>query len=274
MGVSQALREAYANLTKSVDPYPIPASPLHRAIEKENMLEQDSIPASPLHRAIEKENMLEQDSVDSSTPSHHACKRGNVSLVRTLICEYKADVTARDSHDNTPLHVAAFNGKEEVVLALIKEFGCDINVKGNGGRSLLHSACQGGNVSLARTLINQEFMSLLVRDINGETPLHIFSSQNYIDCVEELLLANAPLLVRNNLGKTPVDVAVIGVKSLFSTYVRDNRHKLRVDYGVIEKHAKKVYSGAHPIIRHPGAGKSIPLLNLSRGKDILIHFGE
>ncbi len=43
MGGSQVLREAYANLAKSVDPYPIPASPLHRAIEKENMLEQDSV---------------------------------------------------------------------------------------------------------------------------------------------------------------------------------------------------------------------------------------
>ncbi len=68
--------------------------------------------------------MSEQESVDSrgNNPLYHACKRGNVSLVRTLICEYKADVTARDSLNSTPLQVAALNGKKEVVLALIKEF--------------------------------------------------------------------------------------------------------------------------------------------------------
>ncbi len=57
-----------------------------------------------------------------------------MSLVRTLICEHKADVTARDDHNITPLHVAALSGNKEVVLALIKEFGCDISVKDQLGR--------------------------------------------------------------------------------------------------------------------------------------------
>ena len=73
---------------------------------------------------------------------HHACGGGNVSLVRKLILEHKADVNARDDENNTPLHVAAFCGKEEVVLALINEFGCDTKVKGKFGRSLLHHACE------------------------------------------------------------------------------------------------------------------------------------
>ncbi len=87
--------------------------------------------------------------------------------------------------------------------------------------------------------------------------------------MEELLLANAPLLVRNNSGRTAVDVAMSGVKLVFATYMRDNHHKLQVDYGVIEKHAKKIYSGAHPIIKcfaigHPGAGKSTFIESLKR----------
>ncbi len=43
-----------------------------------------------------------------------------MSLVRTLICEYMADVTARDSQNNTPLNVAALTGNEEIVLAFNK----------------------------------------------------------------------------------------------------------------------------------------------------------
>ena len=61
---------------------------------------------------------------------HNACERGIVSLVRTLICDFKADVTVRDDHKNLPINVASFYGKEKVVLILIKEFGCDPNVKG------------------------------------------------------------------------------------------------------------------------------------------------
>ncbi len=52
-----------------------------------------------------------------------------MSLVRTLISKFKADVNARDDYDHTPLYVAVSHGKKEVVLALIEEFGCDINVK-------------------------------------------------------------------------------------------------------------------------------------------------
>ncbi len=76
-----------------------------------------------------------------------------MSLVRTLIYDYKVAITTRDDQNSTPLHVAALNGEKEVVLALINEFGCDISVKDQLGRSLLHNACAGGDVSLVRTLI-------------------------------------------------------------------------------------------------------------------------
>ncbi len=49
---------------------------------------------------------------------HKASREGNMNLVRTFICKFNADVTARDDN-NTPLHVAALHKKEEVVLATI-----------------------------------------------------------------------------------------------------------------------------------------------------------
>ena len=61
---------------------------------------------------------------------HIACRKGNISLVRNIVLEHKADVNARDDDNDTPVHVAAFCGKEKVALALINEFQCDINVKG------------------------------------------------------------------------------------------------------------------------------------------------
>ena len=47
----------------------------------------------------------------------------DVSLVKALIRDSKADITARDDNKDMPIHVAALNGKVEVVLTLIKEFG-------------------------------------------------------------------------------------------------------------------------------------------------------
>ncbi len=208
---------------------------------------------------------------------YKACREGDVSLVKTL-CKYKADVNARDDHNDTPLHVAALNGKEEVVLTLIKEFGCDINIKGQLGRSLLHHACHGGHVYLVRTLVHKELMSVLVVDHNGDTPLHICSSRGHADCIEVLLLANAPVLVRNKSGKTPAEIAVSRVKLVYDIYMRYNHHKLQVNYAVIEKHAEKTYPGAHPITRlfaigHPGAGKSSFVETLKR-EGFLISFSR
>ena len=50
---------------------------------------------------------------------HQACYSGNVSLVKTLIRDFKADITARDDDKDMPINVAALAGKEEVVLTLI-----------------------------------------------------------------------------------------------------------------------------------------------------------
>ena len=41
---------------------------------------------------------------------HLACEGGNVSLVRTFISKYKADVNALNGSSHTPLEVAALNG--------------------------------------------------------------------------------------------------------------------------------------------------------------------
>ena len=63
-----------------------------------------NLTATPTSRVITNRSLL-----------HHACWGGNVSLVKTLLLKYKADVNARDDENNTPIHVAALSGKDEVV---------------------------------------------------------------------------------------------------------------------------------------------------------------
>ena len=206
---------------------------------------------------------------------HYACKAGNVSLVRTLI-EHKADITAKNNQGDMPVHIAADYDKEEVTLALITEFGCDPNMKGSDGQSLLHYACKRGNISLVQTLVQEHRGALsthalpLVFDDDGNTPLHVCSSRGHSKCVEALLQAKAPIMVRNNAGRTPMDVAEnFMTKWMFDNYILENRDVIYGDYAILQERARKRYSSADRITRvfvvgNTGAGKSSLVESLKR----------
>ena len=193
---------------------------------------------------------------DKSTVLHNACAEGWVSLVRTLIRDHNADVNAQDDDNNTPLHYAASSGEEDVALALINEFGCDLNIRNSNGSTFLHKACHYGRANIVKSV--GRCISPLVSSHDGNTPLHIASGEDESECVEALLLLNAPIMVRNASGKTSRDLATGEIKSLLDTHIQGNKIKM---YTQIQEHAKKKYSTAEPITRlfvigNPGAGKS------------------
>lgn len=76
---------------------------------------------------------------------HIACKRSNVSLIQTMIHDYKADPDAKDSSMYTPLHVAALGDQYKVAVALM-ELGCSTNLSDQSGRSVLQIACERSNI--------------------------------------------------------------------------------------------------------------------------------
>ena len=194
------------------------------------------------------------------TVLHHACQGGSVSLVQTLMTrEHKADTNARDNDNNTPLHVAAFSRKADVAVSLISEFGCDPNVRGQFGKTALHFACQGGSIDLVCYLL--PVVSLLNTDNHGDTPLHVCSFKGHVECVEALLHSNAPVLIRNNNGKTPLELANGRAKIILDLYMKDNHNKIQIDYNSLLWLAKKMYSSSLStnrlfVLGNPGAGKS------------------
>ena len=196
----------------------------------------------------------------SRTLLHSACKGGCLNLVRTLIRDHKADVNAQDYNKDTPLHVAISCRNETVALALINELGCDKNVRNNKGNNSLHTACVIGNSSLVKVL--SRYVSPLTTNNDGNTPLHLASTSIFgRGCVEELLLLDAPIMLRNAAGKTAKDVASYSMKPLLDAYIRANQGKMYTQYDKILYNAKKIYSNAERITRifvigNCGAGKS------------------
>ena len=76
---------------------------------------------------------------------HVAC---NFRLIRTLICDYHADLNDRDSYGRTPFIYAIDNRRDEVLLVL--NFGViplRTNIKGRYGVSPLHVASMNGNLT-------------------------------------------------------------------------------------------------------------------------------
>ena len=95
------------------------------------------------------------------SPLHVACKKGNLSLIRTLIRDYHADLNDKDCFGEKSLTLALDNERDEVMLALISEFGYDpSNIKW----SLLLMACKKGNFSLLKTLVYDYHMDLNDKD--------------------------------------------------------------------------------------------------------------
>ena len=234
----------------------------------------DSCGWTPLHYACSKGHLdivriliaefeADVNCPDSSgwTPLHYACSKGNLEMTRMLIAEFHSSITCKTTciESSTPLQIAVTFDQERVVLALIREFGCSIYVKDNLGRSVLHCACVESNVSLVRALCEDISPSLV--DDDGNTPLHLSSLKGDSDCVQVLLQSNAPVLVRNKSGKTPIDIATGEAKALLGEYMKSNQDNLYLHYDALQERAKKRYSGAKHITRvfvigYPGAGKS------------------
>ena len=143
---------------------------------------------------------------------HYACLGGNVSLVYTLIQQYKADLRNRDSNGRTPVQAAVLNCKE-VAIALIADFSDsigDIDQRDKTGRSMLHEACECGSMALVQPLIYKCNADVHVSDVNGVTPFEVALLNDKLHISTYLLKHGFNINTVDTHGRSPLHKACAG----------------------------------------------------------------
>ena len=227
---------------------------------------------------------------DGNTPLLIAALIGRVDTVEHLITEYKVRTDARNSNNISPLSLASWKGHIPVVELLMEEFNWDHVPVHDEKKQILNYACIGGNSKLLIKLITEYNLGtvLTVVDNDGNTPLHVSTMHKNVVCVRTLLHElNAPLFVRNKLGKTAFDIAkanrIQPVTEIMEQYVQKLQSRIQSTYQQIEMLAKQKFTGKKPltkvfVVGHPEVGKSTLIDTLKKegrlSLEYLLGFGK
>lgn len=165
------------------------------------------------------------------TPLHYAAEKGPPALVKFLI-DNGAKVNEKDEYGQTPLHQATKEGHKEIVKILI-DSGADVNIQGESNRPPLFWPIVNGNKEIVQILLNnganvnvqdssyrtpfqwavtynREGIAILLINTKGEngwTPLHWAVHNAKTSMVRLLLKKGARVDIKDDQGKTPVDIA-------------------------------------------------------------------
>ncbi len=160
---------------------------------------------------------------EGKTALHLAAAKAYENIVKYLV-DHGADVNVKSNNGDTPLHHAAANASENIVKYLV-DHGADVNVKDNNGQMALHLAAYWGRENIVKYLIDHK------ADINAQdkkyrrTPLHQAAARGRENIVKYLVEHGAKVNVKNNIGKTALDLA--------SKNGHENIIKYLVEHGAI-----------------------------------------
>eukprot|EP01135_Chromosphaera_perkinsii_P005727 Nk52_evm27s359 gene=Nk52_evmTU27s359 len=166
---------------------------------------------------------------------NHLCQaieRNDIRLATKLLkngIKNLLDVT--DPEGNTALHRASLSNKVDLVELFIEK-GASPYTKNNAGWTPLFVAADKGHIMVVSTLLKYGSDPDDV-DLLGRTPLFyaLKISNDYIECIEELVTYNANVNAEDKIGQTPLHrAAEVGSVQVMKTLLGYN-----ADVGSIDK---------------------------------------
>ena len=136
---------------------------------------------------------------------HHACREGDVFVARSLLKHGCSVSIVSEEEQEQLLHCACRKGDVFVIEALLVS-GCNINCSDLNGGTPLMVATEQGHEEVVKKLILAG-ASLGMQTANGNTALHIAATCDRIQCGILLAEGGASVRTKNNLAKTPLDLA-------------------------------------------------------------------
>lgn len=155
------------------------------------------------------QNLINAKSNKGFTALHYAAYRENIKIIKLLL-ENGADLHCKNNAGLNVLHMAAQGNKIKSMYFFLKEYGLDINSIDHNGCTPLHWACYFNSEKIVKFILitnNSE-----VNSLNNDrfTPLHLAVLSGGYRNVKHLLLKGADPNIKNNKGKTPLDLVKTG----------------------------------------------------------------
>jgi serine/threonine-protein phosphatase 6 regulatory ankyrin repeat subunit B len=131
-----------------------------------------------------------------------AAWKGNSQIVK-LLADSGAAINASSSYGATPLMYGAMSGDDQSIKLLLRK-GANADAQEQSGNTALIYAVLKQHIEAVRTLVKEHPEAGYLQNHNGDTALLLASRSGNWQIVDALLLAKAPLEVRDQFGQTPL----------------------------------------------------------------------
>lgn len=136
---------------------------------------------------------------------HHAAIAGLRDMAELLV-EVGEDVDAKGQDGSTPLRCAVQEGHQQLVESLLAR-GASFLDRDEDGLTMLHCAAAEGHQAVVSIILTHAPWLANEQSWSGWSPLHSASSMGHSQVVSLLLHFGANPRLKNNQGKTPMDLA-------------------------------------------------------------------
>jgi len=154
----------------------------------------------------------------------------NVSFLNFLMIKGQ-DINKKDKFGETPLAYAIKRASDNIsdkFVTILLDAGAHIHAIDNSGNTMFHQAVKSGSTNMVKFVLSKFTPNIATMIINrknhhGETALHI-AARNGNCSVCAYLLERGALIIRNDAGNTPIDLAERQGQFKLAEYISNKCH--------------------------------------------------